>query len=94
MNGREIFNFAGRTVPGDIQRALQINNLRTSDIDRFLLHQASKYMLDFLIKRTGLPKEKTPYVIENYGNTVSSGSYFIHVNIGDKNQIMKAIYLK
>ena len=72
MNGREIFNFAARTVPEDIGKVLAINNLQLSDIDRFLLHQGSKYIIDFLIKRIGLPEEKTPYVIEDYGNTVSS----------------------
>jgi 3-oxoacyl-[acyl-carrier-protein] synthase-3 len=72
MNGRGIFNFAARTIPEDIRKILAINNLHINDIDRFLLHQGSKYMIDFLIKRIGLPEEKTPYVIEDYGNTVSS----------------------
>ena len=72
MNGREIFNFAARTLPEDIKTVLKLNGLTLDDIDKFLLHQASKYIIDFLIKRIGLPKEKTPYVIGNYGNTVSS----------------------
>lgn len=72
MNGREIFNFAARTVPEDIKTVLKLNGLTLDKIDKFLLHQASKYIMDFLIKRIGLPREKTPYVIENYGNTVSS----------------------
>jgi 3-oxoacyl-[acyl-carrier-protein] synthase-3 len=72
MNGREIFNFAARTVPEDIRKVLAINNLQLSDIDLFLLHQGSKHIIDFLIKRIGLPQEKTPYVIQDYGNTVSS----------------------
>jgi 3-oxoacyl-[acyl-carrier-protein] synthase-3 len=72
MDGREIFNFAAKKVPVDIKKALEINNLEVNDIDRFLLHQGSKFIIDFLIKRIGLPKEKTPYVIKDYGNTVSS----------------------
>jgi 3-oxoacyl-[acyl-carrier-protein] synthase III len=72
MNGREIFNFAARTVPGDIKKVLDLNNMKISDVDLFLFHQASKYIIDFLRKKIGLPKEKSPYVIENYGNTVSS----------------------
>lgn len=72
MNGRQIFNFAARTIPEDIKRVLQINNFDIDDIDRFLIHQGSKYIVDFLIKKVGLPREKTPYVIEEYGNTVSS----------------------
>ncbi len=72
MNGRQIFNFAARTIPGDVQRVLDINGLRMEEVDRFLLHQGSKYIIDFLIKRIGLPESKTPYVIQDYGNTVSS----------------------
>jgi 3-oxoacyl-[acyl-carrier-protein] synthase-3 len=72
MNGRGIFNFVARTIPRDIDKVLEINNLEMTEIDRFLLHQGSKYMIDFLIKRIGLPRKKTPYVIEDYGNTVSS----------------------
>ncbi len=72
MNGRQIFNFAARTIPGDVRRVLELNGLGMEEIDRFLLHQGSKYIVDFLIKRIGLPPGKTPYVIEDYGNTVSS----------------------
>jgi 3-oxoacyl-[acyl-carrier-protein] synthase-3 len=72
MNGREIFNFAARTVPVDIKKVLEINNLGINDIDRFLLHQGSKFIVDFLIKKAGLPRDKTPYAIQDYGNTVSS----------------------
>lgn len=72
MNGREIFNFAARTVPADIKKVLEKNNLCIKDIDRFLLHQGSKFIVDFLIKKAGLPRDKTPYAIQDYGNTVSS----------------------
>lgn len=72
MNGRKIFNFAARTVPADIKKNLEINNLGIEDIDQFLIHQGSKFIVDFLIKRIGLPEKKTPYVIEDYGNTISS----------------------
>jgi 3-oxoacyl-[acyl-carrier-protein] synthase-3 len=72
MNGREIFNFAARTVPNDIKEVLKLNHLEINEIDRFLFHQGSKFIIDFLIKRVGLDKNKTPYAIKNYGNTVSS----------------------
>jgi 3-oxoacyl-[acyl-carrier-protein] synthase-3 len=72
MNGREIFNFAARTIPNEIKKVIKINKLLMSDIDKFLFHQGSKYITDFLIKRIGLQKDKAPFVIEDYGNTVSS----------------------
>jgi 3-oxoacyl-[acyl-carrier-protein] synthase-3 len=72
MNGRKIFNYAAKYVPLSIEKLLDKNNLTFEEIDIFLFHQGSKYITDFLIKRIGLPKEKVPYVIQNYGNTVSS----------------------
>ena len=72
MNGREIFNFAARTIPDDVKNVLLKNSFATDDIDLFLFHQASKFVIDFLIKKLGLPKEKVPYSIADYGNTVSS----------------------
>ena len=55
-----------------IKKVIKINKLLMSDIDKFLFHQGSKYITDFLIKRIGLQKDKAPFVIEDYGNTVSS----------------------
>jgi 3-oxoacyl-[acyl-carrier-protein] synthase-3 len=72
MNGRNVFNFLAEKIPTDIAKVLRINNLTLEDIDLFLLHQGSKYIIDFLIQKTPLPKDKTPFAIENYGNTVSS----------------------
>jgi len=72
MVGREIFNFSARKVPEDVKKVLKINGLSMDQIDRFLLHQGSKYIIDFLIKRLGLSYDKTPFVIEHFGNTVSS----------------------
>ncbi len=72
MNGREIFNFAARTIPDDVKELLQKSGLTMDAIDLFLFHQASKFVIDFLAKRLGVPTEKVPYAVENYGNTVSS----------------------
>jgi len=72
MNGREIFNFAARIIPEDVKNVLLENNLDIFNIDLFLFHQASKFIIDFLTKKLGLPNKKVPYAIKNYGNTVSS----------------------
>ncbi|QHT69583.1 ketoacyl-ACP synthase III [Rhodocytophaga rosea] len=72
MNGRAIFNFAARYVPADIKALLEKNNKQMEDIDVFIFHQGSKYIVDTLTKRLNLPKDKVPFDIMNYGNTVSS----------------------
>tara|TARA_B100001057_G_C22838505_1_gene946106 strand:- start:1585 stop:2511 length:927 start_codon:yes stop_codon:yes gene_type:complete len=72
MNGRGIFNFAARYIPKDIDELLTKNNLDKNDIDYFIFHQGSKYIIDTLIKRLNLDHEKTINNIREYGNTVSS----------------------
>lgn len=72
MNGRGIFNFTLSTAPDNIDRCLNKNSLSKSDIDVFLLHQASKYIVDNLCRRLALAPEKVPFTAETHGNTVSS----------------------
>ena len=72
MNGRGIFEFAMKEVPKSLDKCLLTNGLNIEKIDLFLLHQASKFIIDNLCIRMNLDPKKTPYVIKNYGNTVSS----------------------
>jgi 3-oxoacyl-[acyl-carrier-protein] synthase-3 len=72
MAGREVFNFVLSTVPGSIARCLALNGLALDEIDHFALHQGSRYMLEALAKRAGIPRGKLCVNIERYGNTVSS----------------------
>lgn len=72
MNGRGIFEFAMKNVPAIVDKCLEKNGFKKEDIDLFLLHQASKYIVDNLCRRMKLEPEKTPFVIKNYGNTISS----------------------
>lgn len=72
MNGRGIFNFVMKYVPGNLQKCLNLNGLKRDDVDLFLFHQASKYIIDNLICYMKLDKNKVPFKIEDFGNTVSS----------------------
>jgi 3-oxoacyl-[acyl-carrier-protein] synthase-3 len=72
MNGRAIFNFAARYVPQDFKLLLEKNDLKPEDIDSFVFHQGSKFIVDMLTRRLKLDTEKVPFVIEDYGNTISS----------------------
>ncbi len=72
MNGRAVFNFAAKTVPGDIQLMAQKNGITLEEIDLFLLHQGSKIIVETIADRLGVPREKAPYRTYDYGNTISS----------------------
>ncbi|QBR84512.1 ketoacyl-ACP synthase III [Legionella israelensis] len=72
MNGRAVFNFTATEVPRNVIDVLEKNQLAPEDVDLFLFHQGSFYIIDTLIKRLGLPEAKVPFMAAEYGNTVSS----------------------
>lgn len=72
MNGRAVFNFAAKTVPGDIHRMASKNDVDLEEIDRFLFHQGSKIIVETIADKLGILRAKAPYRIYDYGNTVSS----------------------
>ena len=72
MNGPEIFNFTIETIPPLIQQVISKNKLQLYNINYFILHQANKYILEFLISEIGLDKSKCHIDMLDYGNTVSN----------------------
>ena len=72
MNGAQIFVFTQRMVPKAIGDVLVKNHLEQGDIDLFVLHQANRYMLDFLRKKMAIPEDRFFVHMENVGNTVSN----------------------
>lgn len=72
MDGRAVFNFTATTVPGQIKQLLEKQSLNLADIDLFLFHQGSKFIVDTLQKRIGIDLQKVPCNLAAQGNTVSS----------------------
>lgn len=72
MNGSEIFNFTQDAVPALVADVLRKNQLEKEEIDLFVLHQANKYMMNFLRKKMKIDDDKFYYYMQNVGNTVSS----------------------
>ena len=71
MNGRAVFNFAASQVPLSVKRLLTKAGVDITEVDMFLLHQGSRYIVETIAARLGVP-ERTPFVAADYGNTVSS----------------------
>lgn len=72
MNGSEIFNFTLKEIPTTIAKLLDVSGFKLEDYNRFVFHQANKFMLEHLRKRLNIPKEKFSVNMEWFGNTVSS----------------------
>jgi 3-oxoacyl-[acyl-carrier-protein] synthase-3 len=72
MDGRDVFKFTMRVIPKHILNCIRINNLTPQSIDLFLLHQASKYIIENISRKLDLAAEKVPFHASELGNTVSS----------------------
>ncbi len=72
MDGAKVLLFTLSKVPELVQNILLKTKLQIDDIDWFIFHQASKIVLDSLIQKINIPKEKVFSNIEHIGNTVSA----------------------
>ena len=71
MNGMEVFNFVMRTVPRSIKDLCATKGLELDKVGHLVLHQANKFMTDFIAKRIKYPLDRVPYCLDKYGNTSS-----------------------
>lgn len=72
MIGSDIYQFTMSEIPKIILEILKINKLDINHIDYFLFHQASQIVLESLIRKLDIHKEKVPTNYQIFGNTVSS----------------------
>ena len=72
MNGPELVKFALDVVPDMVENLLSEQHIEEADIDMFLMHQATTYMLEHLRKRLDIEEDRMPVNLHAQGNTVSS----------------------
>jgi len=72
MNGRAVFSFTATIAPKHIQSLIEKNDLKDENIEKYFLHQGSKYIVDTIRKRLKVDESKVPFDMAEYGNTVSS----------------------
>ncbi len=69
MNGREIFKFATKVMEESIVEILEKENIKIEDIAAIIPHQANLRIIDYVVKKLGIPREKFITNLQNYGNT-------------------------
>ena len=58
MNGKEVFRFAGRTVPEAMDAVLKKADMTMEQIDWIVPHQANLRIIDATAKRLGVSEDK------------------------------------
>ncbi len=69
MNGRDVFNFATKTVPKSIQQVLDKSNLSLDDIKYIVPHQANLRIVEVVAKKLKVGLDKFYLNLQDYGNT-------------------------
>lgn len=72
MDGQNIFLFTLKTVPKTLKDFMSNENLVVDDIDFFVFHQASKLIVESIVKKLGIPEYKFNRIYESRGNSGGS----------------------
>jgi 3-oxoacyl-[acyl-carrier-protein] synthase-3 len=73
MNGREVFKFATRVLVSSAEAVLERCGAAVEDVDVYIPHQANVRIMEYAVKKLGIPRERMVVNVDRYGNT-SSGS--------------------
>lgn len=80
LDGSEIFTFTIREVPKDIKNLLSFAGEQIDNTRFLILHQANKYIIDYLAKKLNYPSDKLLSTLQNFGNTSSASIPLTIVN--------------
>lgn len=69
MNGAGLFNFTIQRIPPLVSEVLEVAGLAPEEIDYFILHQSNQFMMKHVQKKCGVPGEKMPLTLGEFGNT-------------------------
>jgi 3-oxoacyl-[acyl-carrier-protein] synthase-3 len=72
MNGKRVFKHAVTKMPAAIMEGMVTNNLKLTDIDMMIPHQANLRINQMVAQMIGLPPERMHNNIQKYGNTTAA----------------------
>lgn len=72
MNGRDVFNFATKTVPKSIEEVIKKANVSLDEIKYIVPHQANSRIFEVVSKKLGVELDKFYLNLKNFGNTSSA----------------------
>ena len=72
MNGKKVFKHAVTRMPQAIMEGMIANNIKLTDIDMMIPHQANLRINQMVAQMIGMPAEKTHNTIMKWGNTTAA----------------------
>ena len=71
MDGFEVLRFVMKYVPKSIISNLNYIGIDMNQVDNVIFHQANKFIVETLNKKIKINQQKSPIVVNGYGNTGS-----------------------
>ena len=69
MQGNDVFKFATKSMQTLIETAIERNGLSVDDLDLVVPHQVNSRIIDTVLRKVDIPKEKIYLNLQRYGNT-------------------------
>ena len=87
MDGRDVYKFGVTTMETEIKQFVDRLNMKLTDIDLFITHQANIRMLDSIGKSLGVTKDKAPSNIDQVGNISAASIPVLLDQMNQKGQL-------
>lgn len=72
MEGKKVYIFATDVIPQIIEELAANEGITPDQFDHIIPHQANVRIIDFIVKKTGIAKEKFLLNLDRYGNTAAA----------------------
>ncbi len=72
MEGKKVYVFATDVIPQIIEEVTAKEGISPDQLDHIIPHQANVRIIDFIVKKTGIAKEKFLLNLDRYGNTAAA----------------------
>jgi len=89
MKGRELYKLAIKAMSSIVKEVLADTNIKISDVDWLIPHQANQRMIEMVIKKLHFPSEKVIITIGDQANT-SSASIPLALDYAVRNNMIKS----
>lgn len=89
MDGREIFKFATKKIPVNIEELLSAADMKKEEITYVVLHQANERIIQAVAKKLDMPLEKFYRNMFYYGNTSSASIPIALAEMEEKHLLKK-----
>lgn len=93
MDGREVFAFALRQVPLNVEEALGKAHLTVGDVELFVLHQANRRIIEGISTRLGADISLFPMNLDQVGNTSSAAIPLLLNQLNRKGKLRRGMRL-